>query len=558
MGTAAGFRDVEPLHELIDPPLDRLGEPLTFKACINAHGMYETMRFVLRLSPKNHEIMNSIEFGIRDFNDLTNEQIQCYSTYLHETVHWWQHVGSTSGLVLSLSYLAQTHSSLGELKNVLSQFGPKKSLKRFADEMLMNEGESAQSKLKSANISVNNALDVEYYKAFAMSPVSTAKWLGEQVHFECVGHGYSVAYGQLVGMIAKSVDPDFAVLPGGSHWDDNFLRLRNQKALGFYWGSPIRVPPLGIHAVYEGQARFIQLQFLNATRLNSPSVDDWRQWGYFEGIYVEAFDTFLNLTESAWPDTISDPIVSLFLLVCDLSINPSRGFPLEIEKFENFIDDVDVGIRFFKLSDAVRRNPDLKNSIKNHSREEYVNLSEKLAEAAKIDSPIKALETVLGWGEQIPGLKGLMEEHSKFEYNAENLPIRVLFSHFIAFARDKFRRPEFFCWPAAWLVGNPVGADVAALWLRHLSLFTDRGDKPGVYPRIWPDRDPAAVQETFETFYQSMALYNLTRQWILFDGPFKCNFEWLAEKYSQEQADSWASSVFKQVFGVDITDFSCY
>ena len=27
----------------------------TFKACLNVHGMYETMRFVLRLSPRNHE-----------------------------------------------------------------------------------------------------------------------------------------------------------------------------------------------------------------------------------------------------------------------------------------------------------------------------------------------------------------------------------------------------------------------------------------------------------------------------------------------------------------------
>jgi hypothetical protein len=33
----------------------------TFNACVNAHGMYETMRFVLRLSPRNHELMEMIE-----------------------------------------------------------------------------------------------------------------------------------------------------------------------------------------------------------------------------------------------------------------------------------------------------------------------------------------------------------------------------------------------------------------------------------------------------------------------------------------------------------------
>ena len=73
--------------------------------------------------------------------------------------------------------------------------------------------------------------------------------------------------------------------------------------------------------------------------------------------------------------------------------------------------------------------------------------------------------------------------------------------------------------------------------------------------RKWPDRDEKMVKAMFNDFYNTMALYDLTRQWILNEGPFVCNFEWLAENYSQERADAWANNSFKQVFGVTLGDF---
>ena len=59
----------------------------------------------------------------------------------------------------------------------------------------------------------------------------------------------------------------------------------------------------------------------------------------------------------------------------------------------------------------------------------------------------------------------------------------------------------------------------------------------------------------FEQFYGTMSLYDLTRQWILKDGPFVCDFEWLSENYSQEHADAWANDSFRQVYGVNLSDF---
>jgi hypothetical protein len=530
-------------------------EAPSFEASLNAHGMYETMHFVLRLSPRNHELVDSITFGRHTASEVSPEALLAYSTYLHETVHWWQHVGSTSGLLLSLSYLGQSHSTIRSLREVIETFGAKKSLLSWTNQILLAEGASAQGKLAAANTAVNNALDIEYYKAYAFGPKTAIQWMIKETHFECIGHGYHIAYGQLVGMLQTAIDPEPVALPDGKAWDEHFRRLHDDQVEGFYWRSPVRFPPVGLRAVYEGQARFIQLQFLNAVRDAAFNCDELREAGYFEGIYVEAFETFLSLSESKWPQKFDEPIVSLFLLVCDLAINPTRGFPLDIERFDDFIRDVDVGIRFTVLSQAVKGRPHLKDAIRQHSRAEYISVAGELTAAVGYDHPLDALETVTAWRSTTPGLQKLMEEHRTFRFDPVNLPIRVFFSHFVSFCEDRLRRPEFFCWPGVWKVGPNASGEIMQVWLRNLSLFSDHPQKPGIYPRKWPDREEAAVRETFERFYGTMALYDLTRQWILKDGPFVCDYRWLMENYSQERADAWANDTFKQVYGLTLDDF---
>ena len=117
------FWDINPQQELLNPADEHRETLPTFESSLNAHGMYETMRFVLRLSPRNHELIDSLMLGQQSVGDISSEALQAYSTYIHETVHWWQHVGSTSGLLLSLSYLSQTHSSMASLRRLLRLFG---------------------------------------------------------------------------------------------------------------------------------------------------------------------------------------------------------------------------------------------------------------------------------------------------------------------------------------------------------------------------------------------------------------------------------------------------
>lgn len=52
MDAQQGFRP-----DLLDSVTDGAEVPTTFAACLNAHGLYNSMQFVLRLSPKVHRLV---------------------------------------------------------------------------------------------------------------------------------------------------------------------------------------------------------------------------------------------------------------------------------------------------------------------------------------------------------------------------------------------------------------------------------------------------------------------------------------------------------------------
>lgn len=105
------------------------------------------------------------------------------------------------------------------------------------------------------------------------------------------------------------------------------------------------------------------------------------------------------------------------------------------------------------------------------------------------------------------------------------------------------------------MAGHEAEFDTRDLWLRHLSLYSDHAEKDGVYPRKFPYRDDAAVKSTFDRFYGSMALYELTEQWLLKDGPFTCDFSWMTDNYDPAVFRNWANESFKTAYGVSIDDF---
>jgi hypothetical protein len=124
--------------------------------------------------------------------------------------------------------------------------------------------------------------------------------------------------------------------------------------------------------------------------------------------------------------------------------------------------------------------------------------------------------------------------------------------------RDKLLAPQFFCWPGKCLTTyrQPIDASLAsALFEEHSALFINEKDLD-IYPRSMPGRSEAAVQRLFDNFYVWISTYEMTRQWIIEDGAFEYDYNWLTSKFSREEVKAWVDVNFEHVYKTFPDDFA--
>lgn len=241
-----------------------------FKAVTNAHGLYHTQQFVLRLSPAVHRKLAEFRPGVHTVGDAGFEGVRAMSTYLHETVHWWQHIGSTYGFIFSLVYPIQAHCTHFDLKRLVASDGFKKSVFLQAAHLGRCGSSSYGTVPGLANTIVNNHFDLLAFRAFTLGP-EAAKAVSQQVLFEAVGHAFHMTYAHTVNTLGSTVDRDFNAIPHPKEWQDGFRELQTRRAEGYYYGSSIGLWPIGSREIFEGQACFSQIQYLFHTRADIAS-----------------------------------------------------------------------------------------------------------------------------------------------------------------------------------------------------------------------------------------------------------------------------------------------
>lgn len=203
---------------------ERASAPEELYACINAHGLYNRVQYVLRLSPEVHRRLSRFSTQILKLNRVAPAEMQAFSTLLHETLHWWQHIGSTAGLMLSLSTPLQSHASFPHLRMFLQQVGPKKSILKFA--MTNASNSQAAPAMRTTNIIVNNHKDVSFFQIIATRPDLLEKCgVAADPLFESVGHSYYITYANIVHLLSDLFDPHFAFLPDARQWESAFAAL---------------------------------------------------------------------------------------------------------------------------------------------------------------------------------------------------------------------------------------------------------------------------------------------------------------------------------------------
>lgn len=514
-----------------------------------ALGSYNTLDFVVRLRPDLHHVLESQGGNLSMRECKSWDAAQAFSTYLHETIHWWQHAGTSVGLILSFLQPAHAHLNRKRLDEVLARHGTVKPLVCLAEKLR----DDHDSQDESLNVVLNNWHDLEFFRKLVINPIELVASVADDPYFMSVGHSYRMAIGATSWLIGATVDPNYDVLPHPLRWEAAMEELRASKAKGFYPGSPIDVPPIGARDIFEGQARFSQLQYLFGASGGRLSWADIRGRGMLKGVYLRAFEIFLDSVDEEWPATVDDPIVGLFLLICDISLSPSEGLFLPMTDPSALIWSTDPAWRFlFLCTCAKNEGSDFKRSIKNYSAEEYWQVSQRLSDLILSPSPKQLAEAVVRYADEHPAWNMLVEEDRTFKYGSGNFPIRVLLGRFTRIQRDKLTAPQFFCWPGMCMTSFRQALDtrtVETLFSEHAALFLNRSDLD-VYPRAVPGKDEATLQRLLDEFYVWVSVYELTRQWIVDDGPFEYDYNWLTSKFSSSEIKEWADSHFQISMGL--------
>lgn len=517
------------------------------KQCL---GSYNPMQFVLRLNKEIHQVLKGIKPGIWYSSELNEEQIQASSTFLHEKIHWWQHVGSNYGLLASLKFPAQAHFVHKNLLNLFHRGEAYKSVFKYSKLIIAETGREDNV---DVNLIVNNWFDISCGCLITDHPKNLQN-LWSSDYFWSIGHSYHIMWASTVSIIASVCDPQFTFLPDVRQWDENFKRLEIERKEGFFERSLIPMPPLGARAIFEGQARFCQLQYLYFASGQKLSFPQFAKTGMLEGLYIEAFEVFLRVLGEKWPENPHDPLVALFLLICDLAINPTDGFPLDIAYYETFIISNDPGTRFLMLCQVVANDyPALKKWIILYSKKEYLEVSEVLSRKIVCLSPYEGMRKINEWIEKESAIQHLLEEEHLFQYDSGNMAVRLFFSKYLRFQQDKYKYPHFFCWPGVGITDQYM-IDISmkeklSLDERHRALFMD--DEEGmVQPKTILGISKDKVLDTFQQFYVSNCMYDMTQRWVLEEGEFKYAYDWLIRNTSQKEIKRWIDENFELYYGI--------
>ena len=451
--------------------------------------------------------------------------------------------------MLSLSYPAQTHANFNHLKKFLEIVGPVKPILEFA---AAQQGQpSPENSTGLSNIIVNNQFDIEAYRFIATNPERAASLVNDKM-FESVGHAYHIALANEIWLLASTFDRDCKHLPDPRDWEQEFHNLREAREEGYYYGSPVTLSPLGAFHIFEGQARFSQLQYLHFASGGKFDWDEAEDAGMLSSVYTAAFEGFLEQSKLERPTTIGHSIVGLFLLICDIAINSGEGFPFPIWSPRTFITDIDPGMRFLHLSAAVRMFcPETAGAITRYNETEYKEVSSSLCKALKLFSPIDNCRAMDRMVNECQPVAECLKLHDIGQAAILNLPIQVLFGQFVSFARDKLAFPHVICWPGATMAGRFMDDSSKDVFSRQSPLFIDRAEDEMIVPVIREGVKESDIMNTFQEFYGGFALYDLTRQWITTAGPFKYDYRWLQPNGTEMQFKRWADNGFSNAFGVE-------
>lgn len=478
--------------------------------------------------------------------------LEHYAIYVHETVHWWQFIASSAGFVQTLSHSAQSQMSAAYLRGMSADFVLSKPL---IGQAALDRTASPLGDLLELHMLVNSWLDTE----FAICCINTPHKLATIAHegfFESVGICLYSLYRDALQALHAAL-PQTKVIVPIEDWEAKFLTLRDARWPNFYYGGDVYLPTLGLQAIAEAQAFFVEMQLNRRAfkrELESASNKGWQT------MYLGAFAYFLKATGAKFPEHATDTLINCFLLLCDIAMNPAAGFPNGVADFRGFIEAVHPGFRFMALCEVAAGSPRLVGSMTSPSREVYLESTAFFCERLGWTTPLEVAKRWLETYRRAGVLSSLRRMRTVNDFEAEtehvslSMPIRFAAARQVGLLEDKLAAPELFCWPG-YYAGMDLATDNPAIAMvqNHPAPFAVLREYtvgPIVYlsgsDTLAPEQ--ADIEKFIERYFAVQLAADVLRQTVARKGDYKFNYHW---DNPAADVDWWAlaTRVFESLAG---------
>jgi hypothetical protein len=465
--------------------------------------------------------------------------VSAFCTYLHEMLHWWQHVGSTAGFFYSLSIAIQAICTTGYLIDTGTRLR-----KPLVDAI------STSDRNDPAVLAVARWSEIEHACSLLLWPSRANQLL--QVNprfFSSLGESLLLFQISTVAGLSRIFDQDYRGLPCAKTWLDlleDFVKSERQ----FFLPYQLFEVPVGMGHIMEGQARLIELQY-RTLAVSDMSYSEAKERSFLSGVYSVAFEFFLQATGLPTPADFDEASVNLFLLVCDIALNPSAGYPDDIDPRRDFVRDYHPGMRFVRLCDEVKQCHAILDEVEKVGRSSYLNASQRLCSKLKWADPVSAAERCLAAGRKMTGYAQMRRQFEECDFGAEHVPVRFYMGSHLEFLERKIECPHFFCWPARFLAITKGQEQEAFAFQAMLSWsappFVTSSFKSGVDATNLEFGDPQKRHRFGTNYFATIALYDMVRQWISNRGKFRFDYSW-KESFSESDQRTLGQQ-FEKSFG---------
>ncbi len=485
-------------------------------------------------------LTEKIQLGLSLDDDVTKERLFGWGTYLHENMHWYQCIGTTYGLFRLLSSMAQTHNIFQYSRRINDAI-----LEKPLYQIVVNHPPDNSEFRRNLNIAVNTWMDIEFTNAFFESPDRHVDRIAHDHFFGGLDHGSLIYLGESLGLLV-SCFPN-SEQAERFHQDSRIIidhGLENAK------NHDIFVPPVGASDIMESAARISEIQYLQHSSGRKYSWSIYKRMGYLESKYLKAFNTFLQITRLNIGNDPCSSAVNLFLITCDIALNPSHGYPNVLSSWKDFIKEWHPGFRFFCICSYLANRKKLINEVAINTESEYKEMINEICNAIGYETPecvaAKCDKMLTKCGAEI-----LVNQVDTYESDMPNFPVQYVVGKHVKAMRVRQRKPLFLAMPANYVEGDRDHQEAIDRLMEILTPPFVRRDYTGIEPVLprYTNIDDKNLKSFHSTFSKWLIMLSLGRQLAAKKGPFKFAHPWTDSTKSEGELRSFVEDDFLKASG---------